>query len=401
MSDIFRLRNAIMRHDWGSRDYIPRLLGLPADGGPFAEMWMGTHPSAPSRVERSGFWVPLDEVIADFLGAQTWNGCALPFLFKLLAAEKPLSIQAHPNPELAREGFARESWLAPDSSRRNYRDPNHKPEIVCAISSFVGMCGFRAPREAAALLAAFLDGAPAKVRNGLAGSLAALAGDVPAETALRGFMTALFAVPKSALAALSDFALSRDPADGTAGGEWEMIRAFAGLFPGDPAVVAPLYLNVFRLEPGEALFIAAGVPHAYVRGFAVELMASSDNVLRGGLTSKRVDAPELMRVLDFAPTTPRVMRPDPLATLFEYPSPCADFSLSVIRGGGDPVPLRADAPSILIVTEGEALVRGGGHDGETIRIGESVFVPPAEGEPLSLAGHFVAHVASTGRPEQR
>jgi mannose-6-phosphate isomerase len=173
------------------------------------------------------------------------------------------------------------------------------------------------------------------------------------------------------------------------------MRDFAGLYPGDPTVIAPLYLNVFRLRPGEAIFLKAGVLHAYIRGFGVELMANSDNVLRGGLTPKHVDVPELMKVLDFSPLNPLVMKPDPGAASFTYPVPCREFSLTVMRGTGDQVALDQNGPSICIVTEGEARIGG-----ELLRKGESIFVPargPGE-KPLSLRGDYTAHVASTGKP---
>ncbi|MCL2191517.1 MAG: mannose-6-phosphate isomerase, class I [Treponema sp.] len=369
MAEFYRLDNQIKHYEWGSPDYIPGLLGIPADGRPHAELWMGGHPGAPSRARLPGGLTQPVEV---------------PYLFKLLAAEKPLSIQAHPSPERAREGFDRENreGLAPDAPNRNYRDPNHKPEIICALTPFTGMCGFRAPGEIAGLLAAFMETPP--LRRGLAPLLRTLEAPDP----VRGFLAALFALSRETREAITDFVLQRKGGDP---GEWAMVRGFAGLYPGDPAIIAPLYLNVFRLQPGEAVFLKAGVLHAYVRGFGVELMANSDNVLRGGLTTKHVDVPELMKVLDFSPLKPRIIRPDPGVSYFTYPVPCREFSLAVMRGNGGLATLAPDGPSICIVTEGEACVNG-----EPLRKGESIFVPPA-GPGLEIRGSYTLHVASTGR----
>jgi mannose-6-phosphate isomerase len=182
--------------------------------------------------------------------------------------------------------------------------------------------------------------------------------------------------------------------------EWQLMRQFASLYPNDPAIIAPLYLNVFHLEPGEAIFLKAGLLHAYIQGFAVELMANSDNVLRGGLTSKHIDIPELMKMLDWNPAKPQIMKPDPDFPCFSYPAPCGEFSLTVIRGTkhSGPAVLDRTVASICIVTEGEVSVGG-----TTLKQGESAFIPPiattsggaVDGgeEPLALQGDFTLYAA--------
>ena len=416
MAEFFRLRNQVKHSDWGSAHFIPALLGVPSDGKPWAEMWMGSHPALPSKVRLpGGELVGLGEFVARdasrYLGEKIAHGVCgkepaggpLPYLLKLLAAEKPLSIQAHPSLELAREGFARENaqGLSLCAPSRNYRDPNHKPEMVCALAPFAGMCGFREPEEIARLLAAFLDGprgaepAPASLRAGFSPLLRALEAS-PAASALRGFLSALFDFPASLRDELTRFVVSRgEGAEGT-GCEWGLMRGFARQHPGDPAAIAPLYLNVFRLQPGEAIFLKPGTLHAYVSGFAVELMACSDNVLRGGLTSKRVDVPELLRALDFSPHKPRIMKPERGSPSFVYPVSCDDFSLAVMRGAGGAAAFAPDGPSVCIVTEGEASIGA-----DALRAGESFFVPPvgASEKPLELRGTYVLYVASSGKPE--
>ena len=397
MTNFYKLRNQIKHYDWGSPDFIPRLMGLAGNGEPCAELWMGSHAASPSLVSLPSGEMSLGEFIAcdprRYLGEKTAERYgALPFLFKLLAAEKPLSIQAHPNPAQAREGFERENkaGLSQNAPNRNYRDLNHKPEIICALTPFTGMCGFRGPDEIRRLFSAFLDSAPAFLREGFAPLLQAL--ETPNPTAaLRNFFEILFNLSSAVKNTLTEYILSVHGAENC---EWKLMRDFARLYPGDPAVIAPLYLNVFRLEPGEAFFLKARVLHAYIHGFGVELMANSDNVLRGGLTSKHIDIPELMKVLDFNPLKPRIIKPETNFSCFTYPAPCEEFSLTVMRGTGGVInmPLAfAQSASIGIVTEGEVSVSG-----TVLKQGESAFFPPANSKenPLVLQGHFTLYIAS-------
>jgi len=405
MTNLYKLRNHIKHYEWGSPDFIPRLMGFVSNGEPYAELWMGSHAGSPSLVSLPSGEMSLGEFIARdprrYLGEKTAERYGvLPFLFKLLAAEKPLSIQAHPNPAQAREGFERENsaGLTHDAPDRNYRDSNHKPEIICALTPFTGMCGFRSPDEIRLLLALFLDSATAPVREGCAPLLQALEMPNPT-TALRNFLEILFNFSPAIKTTLTEYTLS---AHGAENCEWELMRDFARLHPGDPAVIAPLYLNVFRLEPGEAVFLKAGVLHAYIHGFGVELMANSDNVLRGGLTSKYVDIPELMKALDFNPIKPQIIKPEEDSLCFTYPAPCEEFSLTVMRSTGGSAALPESSPlalaqsaSIGIVTEGEVSVSG-----MVLKQGESAFFPPGKaatsnGEsPLMLQGHFTLYIAS-------
>jgi mannose-6-phosphate isomerase len=402
MANLFKLHNQVKHYEWGSLDFIPRLMGVAADGSPWAELWMGSHSGSPSLVSLPSGDISLGELIAGdprrYLGETTAERYGvLPFLFKVLAAEKPLSIQAHPNLAQAREGFERENkaQLAPDAPNRNYRDPNHKPEIICALTPFTGMCGFRGPAEIARFFSVFhADPAPATVREGFIPLLRALELPDPA-LALRNFFDALFGLSPAVREALTEFALQVQGE----GCEWELVREFARQYPGDPAIIAPLYLNVFHLEPGEAVFLKAGLPHAYIHGCGVELMANSDNVLRGGLTAKHIDVPELMKVLDFNPAQPRIIKPEPGASCFTYPIPCEEFSLTVMcgkaAGEADGVAAGAafarNAPALCIVTEGTVSVCG-----MTLKQGESAFIPPAGNDepPLVLQGNFTLYAAS-------
>ena len=411
MSKFYKLRNKARHYDWGSPVDIPRLLGMAADGAPWAELWIGSNSGFSSILESSDETTLVDLIARDprrFLGENTARRYGtLPFLLKLLAAEKPLSIQAHPNLAQAREGFERENraGLALDLPERNYKDSNHKPEIIAALTPFTGLCGFRGVDEIRGLLAAFLEPAasapPPVLREGFAPLTRALSNRESA-AALRDFLTGLFNLSKTVREALTEYVLSicEPPPDCGASlcDAMELMRDLARLYPGDPAVIAPLYLNVFRLNPGEAVFLEAGILHAYIHGFGVELMANSDNVLRGGLTGKHIDVPELMKILDFKPFKPRIIAPN--ASCFSYPTPCEEFLLTRIHddgGGAETLPPGPDGPSICIVTEGELIIAAG--DRETVvKRGESLFIPPVKKDesPLSLKGSFTMFVASCG-----
>jgi mannose-6-phosphate isomerase len=328
-----------------------------------------------------------------YLGEETAKDFGgLPFLFKLLAAERPLSIQAHPDLAQARAGWERENSLGipPGAPERNYKDPNHKPEIICALDSFTAMAGFRDPGEIRALLRLF--GCPA-----LAPLLAVL--DGPSGTggdkeALRRFLGALFSLGAEDRRALAAHARSfpRNKPPGDYAGNWKFISQCAELYPEDPAIIAPLYLNLITLERGEAMNIPSGILHAYVRGFGVELMANSDNVLRGGLTSKHVDVGELTAILRFEPFKPGILKPAAIADGLEaYPSPFREFSLYRLHSRDAALPFPLRGPAILLALEGEMEIPA---EKLRLRRGESAFVVP-ETRPV-LSGSFEAAVAATG-----
>lgn len=371
------LTNTIRPYAWGSTTAIPHLLGTDPTGEPQAEMWMGAHPGAPSQTDRG----PLDQVIAADPTAALGDAAAgkfgprLPFLLKLLAAGAPLSLQVHPDLEQAKEGYAAEEAkgvpvTAPD---RNYKDANHKPELICALTEFDGLCGFRTPEEAARLL----EGLGVDSLKPYVDLLRAH----PEEAALREVLTAVLSADRDEMA--------RTVADATAaaqriGGAYEPYAGIAHHYPGDPGVIAAMLLNHVRLQPGEALFLGAGVPHAYLNGLGVEIMANSDNVLRCGLTPKHVDVPELLRIVRFEATDPGVLRPEAGADGEEvYDTPIDEFRLSrfVLPAAAPAHDLTAVTPQILICTAGT--VRAGDL---TLGPGHSAFVPAGEKTEVSGPG---------------
>ena len=391
-----RLENTVRPYAWGSRTAIPELLGMAPSGEPQAELWMGAHPGSPSGVDRGEGGSSLDRVIAADpvaeLGAATVDrfGPALPFLFKVLAAGEPLSVQVHPDLAQARAGFAAEEAAAVprDARERNYKDANHKPEMLCALDEFTGVCGFRAPVRTVALLERLAVPGLAPVVEVLRTK--------PEPEALREALTWVLTLDTETvvpLVATTQQALVREAELSAAAGDSAdagMLRDYAALadvYPADPGLLSALLLNHVVLRPGEAFYLGAGVPHAYFRGLGVELMANSDNVLRAGLTPKHIDVPELLRVVEFAATEPAVIRPrsvveHPGEEL--YPAPIDEFRLSRYRlgaAGGRPLP--TDTPQIVLCTEGRVTLTDADGEQLTLAPGESCFI--AAGSPAVTA----------------
>ncbi|MFJ5804011.1 mannose-6-phosphate isomerase, class I [Streptomyces decoyicus] len=406
-----RLANTVRPYAWGSTTALPELLGTAPTGEPQAEMWMGAHPGAPSRIDRGAGPVSLAEVIDAApeaeLGADAVRafGPRLPFLLKLLAAGSPLSLQVHPDLAQAKEGFADEErrGVPIDAGHRNYKDANHKPELIVALTSFDGLCGFRHPAQAADLLAGLgVDDLKPYV-DILRAS--------PEEDALREVLTAVLSAEHHAIAdTVERAAVAAGRLAAKGGPHADDYAAYAGIahhYPGDPGVLAAMLLNHVQLQPGEALFLGAGIPHAYLNGLGVELMANSDNVLRCGLTPKHVDVPELLRVVRFEAGDAGVLRPEAVDGEEIYETPIDEFRLSrfVLAPGAAPRPLVSRTPQILLCTAGTVRLRDGeagagdgakanGGDGAgagagagaelTLAPGESAFV--RAGEHLTLTG---------------
>jgi mannose-6-phosphate isomerase len=372
-----RLDNTIRPYAWGSPTAIPKLLGVEPSGEPQAEMWMGAHPGAPSRTARGTLVEVVDANPKAELGeaAVARFGPRLPFLLKILAAGAPLSLQVHPNLEQAREGYEDEErrGIPVDAPDRNYKDANHKPELICALTEFDGLCGFRAPERAAELL----DGLGVNSLKPYVDLLRAH----PEDAALREVLTAILTADREEMA--------HTVAEATAactrlGGGYAPYADIAHHYPGDPGVIAAMLLNHVRLQPGEALFLGAGIPHAYLNGLGVEIMANSDNVLRCGLTPKHVDVPELLRIVRFEAGDAGVLRPEAAPDGEEvYETPIDEFRLSryVLPEGTAAHDLTLPTPQILLCTAGT--VRVGEYD---LTPGQSVFVPAGEKAEMSGAG---------------
>ena len=379
---LFAMDNPIQTYAWGSRRALARLRGLPVPTAePQAELWMGAHPKAPSKIRTSAGWEPLPHAIAKdpswYLGeaAAAAHGRSLPFLFKVLAVAEPLSIQAHPSQDQAREGYARENRLgiALDAPQRNYRDPNPKPELVCALSPFWALCGFRPPAEIAAGLRQACPRSLAVELNLLSAT------DWPA--ALRNFFAALMTLTPERRRAVMAEARENGRKLGRQGVHFDWISRLGRKYPEDIGILAPALLNCIRLEPGEALFLPAGEPHAYLDGSAIEVMANSDNVLRGGLTPKHVDLPELLHVLNFRPRAATKLHPQALgAHESGYPTWAPQFQLSCIDLDAGQVHWSAPprGAEVLLCVAGQGRIQIPDiSEARAVSPGESVFIAAA------------------------
>lgn len=420
------ITNAPRDYAWGSDGAISGLLGRPGSGKPEAELWLGAHAGSPSTIVDPGVaggahnlveWIAASpEVTLGASLARSGDGPRLPFLMKILAAGSPLSLQAHPSPERARAGFAleNEAGIPIDAADRNYKDPFHKPEIIYALSeSFEALCGFRDPGEIRRILAELraLDAASDEPQ---AGAIDELESRLTGPEALRdvvdwllrdgrGEDTGEVAWLVERVVELARLAgeLAEGGADIGFAAELATVRKLAEAYPGDPGIVLSLLLNHVTLRRGEVLYLPAGNIHAYLSGLGVEVMAASDNVLRGGLTPKHIDIDELLDVLDFSPLPVPYLAPIEAAPgVSVYRPGVPDFSLVRVEaeaaGPGD-VPMRQvtpAGPAIAICTAGGFLVAGGASSA-TLRRGEAVYVTPDEGT-LTFAGAGELFLATTG-----
>ncbi|HSA48844.1 MAG TPA: mannose-6-phosphate isomerase, class I [Yinghuangia sp.] len=386
-----RLVNRVRVSTWGSTTAIPALLGVPPTGEPQAELWMGAHPGDPSRIDRGDGPRSLADVIAEApereLGAGTAArfGPRLPFLLKVLAAEQPLSLQVHPNPAQAAAGFAdEEARGVPLGARfRNYCDASHKPELACALGDLEALCGFREVGETVELLD--LLAVPE-----LQPCIDALRKESEAE-GLRVAMTHALTLPDNRRAIVvgevAAACLRVAEAASPFAAACLAVADLARRHPADPGVVAALLLNHVRLTRGQAVYFAAGLPHSYLRGVFVEILANSDNVLRCGLTDKHIDIAELLRVLEFRAGPVDVLDPvEGDRGEQVYPTPVPDFRLSRFELDGGPARIvDAEAPQILLCTDGAAVLSDGRGDELDLLRGQSVYIP-AEDPPLTLGG---------------
>lgn len=391
------LTNPIRTYAWGSRSAIAAVQGRRVPSAePEAELWMGGHPSAPSRLVRGGIEYGLDAVIAadpvGELGASVAaaHGARVPFLLKLLAAEQPLSLQVHPSQQQARAGFAaaEAAGLPLGDPRRSYVDPHHKPELICAIGEFHALCGFRPVNQSLAVLAGVTDAVPALK------PLCDALGLAPGADGLRAFVAGLFALPdvEHVAVAFADACRARSAERA----DYELAVGLADRYPGDIGVVLALLLNHLVLAPGEAIFLPAGVLHAYLHGVGIEVMACSDNVLRGGLTPKHVDVPELLRVgrFDAAATHPfPVSEPAPGVRVWQPPVPEFALTRVVLAEAGGRALVRSGGPRIVFCLSGSAAIDDGTGPVE-LRAGQAGYIPAGRPE-VTLTGDATLFQATT------
>ncbi|HCW3073924.1 TPA: mannose-6-phosphate isomerase [Enterobacter roggenkampii] len=378
-----KLINSVQNYAWGSKTALTDLYGIANPNNlPMAELWMGAHPKSSSKIEdASGQARSLRDVIDGDKTALLGDKVAqrfgeLPFLFKVLCADQPLSIQVHPNKQASEIGFAKENaaGIPLDAAERNYKDPNHKPELVFALTPFLAMNAFREFSEIISLLqpvagannaiAHFLENPNAEALSQLFASLLNMQGEEKSHA---------LAVLKAAL-------------ESQQGEPWETIRLIAQFYPDDSGLFSPLLLNVVKLNPGEAMFLFAETPHAYLQGVALEVMANSDNVLRAGLTPKYIDIPELVANVKFVakPAAELLTQPVKNGAELDFPIPVEDFAFSLHDLSQTETTIAQESAAILFCVEGEATL----HKGEqrlVLKPGESAFVAANE-SPVSVSG---------------
>jgi mannose-6-phosphate isomerase len=377
-----RLTGAVRPYAWGSRTIIAELQGRPVPSEqPEAELWLGAHPGDPATLGEPGTPISLATLVAEDpkgqLGAGVVDefGARLPYLMKVLAAESPLSLQAHPDAAYAKVAFAAQE--ADPSAPRNYTDAFHKPEMLVALTPFDALCGFRAPEVSAAVFAEL--GVPA-----LAPVIAQLRTGV---TGLRDAVRTLLTWPQDERAGLIEAVVASASAP-------QLARDLAGHYPGDPGVLVALLLNHVRLAPGEALWMPAGNLHAYLSGAGVEIMAASDNVLRGGLTPKRVDVDELLRVLRFEVLDEVILPTTEVAPgVVTWTVPAREFVLHRVEVAAGAVTLPVDGPRVVLGVSGTVSVVDASGGTVQVTSGTAAFAAADDGA-VTVSGAGVAFVAS-------
>jgi mannose-6-phosphate isomerase len=378
---LFKITNSARDYAWGSATLIPDYFGVAATGRPMAEIWYGTHDGSPARL------VDENQTLTAALA-----GKQLPFLLKILAADTPLSIQAHPNPTQALEGFARENaaGIGLQAADRSYKDDRHKPEMIVALTEFEALSGFKTSKQIRNLLESMLD--PSDVSEGLKGIVTHWLELFDGENGLQKLFV--------------DIASRRGNLDGVTAelteqanlsAQFELAARLNILYPGDPGVIIALLMNHVWLEPGEALFLPAGNIHAYLGGLGVEVMASSDNVLRGGLTPKHVDVAALESVLTFEGGPVDLVKTRELSRgLVEFIAPVDDFILYRAELSGDVVLVDLNIPgaSIILCTAGEIAVSNSIEERVVLQRGEAAFLG-ADAKKFSLVGSGTAFMATS------
>ncbi|MCB1273212.1 MAG: mannose-6-phosphate isomerase, class I [Leucobacter sp.] len=424
------IENTPRDYAWGSRDALAELLGTSPTGEPQAELWLGAHPGGPATVAKA---VPGARTLIDLIESDPErygvDGAQLPFLLKVLAIGAPLSLQVHPDRAQAEAGFAAEeaAGVPRDARERNYGDPNHKPELLVALSEVAALSGFRPIADARRELAALAEAAGGSAALHRAAELcgarwadagAAADGADRERADRRAYVEWALGGSDEAARAVCEIAAAVQAPSAELGGRIDrerlsVLRRLTVAYPDDPGVLVSLLLHLVRLEPGQAIYLGARQLHAYLGGIAVEVMASSDNVLRAGFTEKYVDADEVLAVVDFSELDdPRFPERAVGPGLIEWAPGVPDFRLlrarlhdpaeseSVPRGDdrAELVELAADYPLVLIVTSGRVRVERPSAEFDevaSVARGQSLYV--SAGAPIELSGRGEAFIATVGR----
>jgi mannose-6-phosphate isomerase len=392
------LQNTIQEYAWGSLTAIGDLLGTATPSNiPQAELWMGAHPKGPSKVEHNRTWISLLELIDKnpeaILGktiAQKFDN-TLPYLFKVLAAAKPLSIQAHPNLEQAKDGFERESTaeIPLNAPHRNYRDGNHKPECICALTPFWALCGFRTISDS---ITYFRKICPENIKT----ELSELHQNQNSE-GLKRFFSDLMVLDNNRRRKIIAEVHRNVQALGVEDPVLDWLKRLSSDYPDDIGILSPILLNLVCLQPGQALFLASGQLHAYLDGIGIELMANSDNVLRGGLTPKHIDVPELLSVLNFDELQVKVLLPqltNPCEYVYECPAEEFVLSTIVLDTKACYRSEKQRGAEVVLCTDGNAIFLDTGADTRIVlKKGTSIMIPSSV-KAYQLSGNATLYKAA-------
>ena len=398
MIGICLLENTVQEYAWGSYTAIPELLGNDSPAKvPQAELWMGAHPKAPSIATCDGKQRSLLDIVEkhpkEILGKKVAEKFQnrLPYLLKVLAAAKPLSIQAHPSLDQAKEGFEKENRLGIpyDAFNRNYKDDNHKPECICALSNFWALNGFRKIPDMMTLLQRICP-------PGMEKSLDFLR-QRPDSIGLKRFFQVLMTMDREPQQQIIEDAVKNARQVKHEDRAYQCMIDLNQEYPLDIGVLSPIILNLICLEPGQALFLPAGTLHGYLKGVGIELMANSDNVLRGGLTPKHIDVKELLNVLNFEERDINILRRRSINPCEDrYDSIAEEFALSVItvKTGADYCRFAKKCVEILLCTDGNAVVTDFAETKQVnIKKGMSILIPAAV-KQYSIKGDAVLYKAT-------
>lgn len=379
-----KMHNNVQNYAWGSVDALTNLYGISnPQGKPMAELWMGAHPKSSSSItDNNGNNVSLRDLISQDLEGNLGSKVAqrfgeLPFLFKVLCASQPLSIQVHPSKSNAVVGFDKENkaGIPLDAAKRNYKDANHKPELVFALTPFAAMNGFRELSDIQSLLQP-ISGAHPDIASFLAH---------PDKEHLKTLFAALLGMKGETKSLALD--ILKNTLKAQHGQPWDTIRSIAQHYPDDSGLFSPLLLNVIELQPGEAMFLYAETPHAYLEGVALEVMANSDNVLRAGLTPKYIDIPELYANLKFESKPADALLTTPVQKGHElsFPIPVEDFAFSLHSLSAEPQSLAQDSAAIIFCIEGQTVLEKDGHQ-VVLQPGESCYLSASD-SPVNVSGN--------------
>ena len=358
---IMKIKGVVKDYAWGNKDFLPSLLGYEVSDKPQAEYWMGTHPSGEAVTEGKN--------LSDVIGRR------LPFLFKVLAIDSPLSLQCHPNKIQAKEGWKKEEELRVKGEPYNYQDDNEKAEVLCALTPVTALCGFKTFEDASKALNEYI---PLSVKRYL-----------DEKKDIKDLFLSLFGLAQddkeSVLAELRENIekKGKEKNEGEYYTTEGVISTVLKKYPGDIGCVFPLMMNVVHVAPGEALYLEPDTLHAYVKGNGMELMTASDNVLRGGLTPKRIDLKELSSLLYFGPSFPRNVEKREKDGIINYLTPSPDFMLSRMDEGEYLIPSSLDA--VVIVEKGRAEVREN-EDVIELEKGEVCFIEKGGTASISVSG---------------